>query len=238
MSRKYIIGVMQQYFTDVSLHKGDVEKLDKESLRHLKVVLRKDEDYVFRMADRDGKIFLSHLKDDSYEIIEELDEDNELSVKITVVFSLIKPDRFEWGLQKLTELGASRIVPFVARRSVIRKEGKNTLERYRKICREAAEQSHRNYIPEVTEYTSMKDLKDYLSDVNILAYEKEDPHVREIPLSGRTVTLFIGPEGGLTEEEVSELKELGFSSVSLGKRILRAETAAVYLTSIVGERVR
>ena len=82
----------------------------------------------------------------------------------------------------------------------------------------------------------MKDIKNYLSDLNVVAYEKEDSDNTKTDLNKKSITIIIGPEGGFESEEINELNKLGFINISLGKRILRAETAAIYLTSlIVGE---
>ena len=103
--------------------------------------------------------------------------------------------------------------------------------RLRKIAREAAEQSHRNIVPEVTDPIGFKELKNYMSDVNYICYESER-NIADIS-SSSSISYIIGPEGGFEEEEYKNICELGFQSISLGKRILRAETAALYMTSII-----
>ena len=108
-------------------------------------------------------------------------EDNELPYPVTAIIAVIKNDRMEWIFQKLTELGVSRIVLFEAERSQYVPEGKKRYERYRRIIREAAEQCHRNRLPELVECVSFGNIRDYKSDLNLLAYEKE---VLGIYLSG------------------------------------------------------
>ncbi len=115
---------------------------------------------------------------------------------------------------------------------MLRKE-KNRYERYRRIIREAAEQCNRNLIPELVECVPFDRIKDYRSETNLLAYEKEDKHERFS--CNAPVSFVIGPEGGFTKKEAEELMECGFVSVSLGRRILRAETAAIYVMSILAE---
>ncbi len=230
---------MQQYFCSDILHLNDEILLSEDILYHLQKVLRKDASYTFRIADGEGKICLAHLSGKTHaRIIEILDEDNELPQNITVILSLIKQDKFEWALQKLTELGAARIVPYIAERTQIVPEGKKKWERFRRIVQEAAEQSHRNRIPELCDPVDKKGLSSYLSDQNLLAYEKEDTDLTKTNVKEGSVSLLIGPEGGFSEEEIAYFKELGFRSLSLGKRILRAETAAVYLTAIVVEKMQ
>ena len=226
---------MQQYFCDRKISTGEIIDLDEEILYHLLKVLRKDSSYRFRLCDSSGTFYLAHLvSQKKCEILEQLDENNELDCDITCILSLIKNDHFELCIQKLTELGVNRIVPYQASRSVVKiKEGKK-IERLRKIAREAAEQSHRNHIPEITEVAFLKDLERYRSTNNYICYEAEK-NIASIDCDD-SVTYIIGPEGGFDRKEYETIRDMGFVSISLGKRILRAETAAIYFTSnLVGK---
>lgn len=223
---------MQQYFVDKEIQSDEIIELDKEVLHHLIKVLRKDSVYTFRIADMNGKIFHAHLIDDKRCMIDEfLDENNELDCDITCILSLIKSDKFELCIQKLTELGVKRIVPYNARRSVVKIKEKKKLERFDKIAREASEQCHRNIIPEICDPCDLKDLKNYLSERNYICYESER-NISDIDKSS-SVTYIIGPEGGFEDQEYEKIVSMGFESISLGKRILRAETAALYMTSLI-----
>lgn len=223
---------MQQYFTDTILNTGDTADLDKETLYHLIKVLRKDSSCVFRLADREGKIFHCHLINDRQCVADEfLDENNELDQDITCILSLIKNDKFELCVQKLVELGIKRIVPYQAARSVVKAKDDKKLLRIRKIVKEAAEQSHRNIIPEVCDVAQLKDLDRYLSDRNYICYESLR-EMKDIKIDG-SVTYIIGPEGGFEDSEYLKITETGYEPVSLGKRILRAETAAIYMSSVL-----
>ncbi|MBR5754389.1 MAG: 16S rRNA (uracil(1498)-N(3))-methyltransferase [Erysipelotrichaceae bacterium] len=223
---------MQQYFIDRSLNTGDIIMLDDDVLHHLIKVLRKDSSYVFRLADKDGKIFHAHLLNKKEcEVGEFVDENSELDCDITCIMSLIKSDRFELAIQKLVEIGVKRIVPYESYRSVMKIKDEKKIERFRKIAREAAEQSHRNIIPEITEPVSIKGLKDCMSENNYICYESEK-QIIDIRAQG-SVTYIIGPEGGFDREEYEKICAMGFESISLGKRILRAETAAIYAGSII-----
>lgn len=226
---------MQQYFTDEQIHTGETLDLNEEILHHLLKVLRKDSSYVFRLCDCTETLYHAHLIDRKQcEVLERLDENNELSCDITCILSLIKNDHFELCIQKLTELGVNRIVPYQAQRSVVRFKEAKKLERIRKIAREAAEQSHRNRIPEICEVASLKDLEKYKSRNNYICYEAEK-NIASLDCQD-SITYIIGPEGGFNEKEYEKITEMGYQSVSLGKRILRAETAAIYFTSnIVGK---
>ena len=223
---------MQQYFVDINVKEGDIIALSDDILYHLIKVLRKDNNYKFRIADASGKIYLANLiSNKECKINEYINENNELNCDITCIMSLIKNDKFELTLQKLVELGVKRIVPYESKRSVVKVKDNKKLIRLNKIVKEAAEQSHRNIIPEVTDITDIKSLEQYKSELNYICYES-DKNIVNIP-SSKSISYIIGPEGGFDDEEYKKICALGFESISLGKRILRAETAAIYMTSII-----
>ncbi len=223
---------MQQYFTDRKIELDQPIRLDDETLYHLIKVLRKDSSYTFRMADLNGDIYHCHLINNCECVAtEKLDENNELDCDISCILSLIKNDKFELCLQKLTELGVKRIIPYQSVRSVVKAKDDKKVLRMRKIVREAAEQSHRNFIPEVCEVASLIKLKDYLSEKNYICYESSR-NIVDID-TGASLTYIIGPEGGFEDREYETICRMGFEPISLGKRILRAETAAIYMTSII-----
>lgn len=223
---------MQQYFINKKTSVGSIEELDKDALYHLIKVLRKDNKYIFRVVDSEQEAYHAHLINNyQCEIVEALHENNELDTDITCILSLIKNDKMELCIQKVVELGVKRIVPYKSVRSVVKVKDNKKKERLEKIVKEAAEQSHRNIIPEVTDYADLKDLKKYLSESNYICYESET-NISDIPRSN-SITYIIGPEGGFENNEYQKICDMGFESVSLGKRILRAETAALYMTSII-----
>lgn len=224
---------MQQFFYSSKLNINDVAPLDKDILFQLKTVLRANDGYEFRLVDVKQNVFLCELEGNNASVIKDLKENNELDVDITVILSLIKNDKMDFALQKLTELGVKRIVPYKAYRSVVKEgKGNNKLDRFKKIVREASEQSHRNIIPEICDYSDIKDLKKYKSELNLVAYEKNDDIVNDFK-GHKSITLIIGPEGGFELEEINKIIDMGYKPISLGKRILRAETAAIYLSSII-----
>lgn len=223
---------MQQFFVNEVIENNELVSLDADVLYQLKKVLRVNNGYTFRLVDNDSNVYLCNFEDNQARIINKIDENNELDTNITVILSLIKNDKMDFAIQKLCELGVKRIVPYKAYRSVV-KEGKatNKIDRFKKIAKEACEQSHRNIIPEITDFINIKEIKNYMSDINVIAYENEDRIVNNFKCN--SITILIGPEGGFDEKELEIIKNLGFNSISLGKRILRAETAAIYLTSLI-----
>jgi len=153
-----------------------------------------------------------------------------LKIKVTLIQALIRREKFELILQKATELGVDRIVPLIMERNVVKWENEpEKMLRYRNILKEAAEQCHRLTIPEIVEPIHLKSIGTYKSELNFVAYEVED---KEHQLKKRlkkcdSVSIIIGPEGGISPREIDLLNTSGFESVSLGSRIYRAETAAM-----------
>lgn len=233
---------MQQYFYDRPLSIDAQIELDAEIAHHQMTVLRHKDGELFRMADSDGKIFLAKLilqKNQAFaHILSPLDESNEMRVRVTVIQALIKGDRWDYFLQKATECGVNTIVPYLSERNVVKYDPKDAgkkLERWRKIVKEAAEQCRRNKVPVITEPIDQQGLKTYKSQTNFVAYEDESHGVqlKEIDLSTDSVSIVIGSEGGFSKHEIQTLTDLGFSSVGLGKRILRAETAAIVALTLI-----
>jgi 16S rRNA (uracil1498-N3)-methyltransferase len=163
-------------------------------------------------------------------------------LQITLGIALVKNEHLEWAIQKATELGVSRLVPLVTRRSVVRPpvgRTSNRLTRWQTVAREAAQQSMRWEIPEVTQPVPFASwcAQHAHADVRLLLWENPQAAVLRDQLHGRprprSVVLAIGPEGGFEAEEVSTAKQQGFEVVSLGPRILRTESAALAALSIL-----
>lgn len=156
---------------------------------------------------------------------------NEPEYAVTLYQSILKKDKMEWVFEKCTEIGVFRFVPVLSEHSV--KQGVNTA-RARKIAQEAAEQSRRGIIPQISEISSFVDAVQEAKKsgaVCVLAHNEGDAEhlgafARAHDLSGG-VNVFIGPEGGFSGTEAAHASQNGFHIVSLGKRTLRAETAAI-----------
>lgn len=151
-------------------------------------------------------------------------------IEVTLIQSLIRKEKFELVLQKATELGVHKIVPLILERNVVKWENEpEKMNRYRHILLEAAEQCHRLTIPELCDPITIKNINDYKSEQNFVAYEVEDAshQLKNVLKNTKTITLIIGPEGGISPKEINQLTTLGFESVSLGSRIYRSETAAM-----------
>lgn len=163
-------------------------------------------------------------------------------VSLTVYLPLIRPERFEWALQKCVELGAARLAPVAFARSLpADRADARKLERWRRIVREAAEQSCRAVLPPLDEPVSFAVAceRAAAADLSLILWEREAPPLREAlrPPTGllapASVALLSGPEGGIADEELTVARARGIISVSLGPRILRAETAPIAATAII-----
>ena len=174
------------------------------------------------------------------EIKKENQLDTELSKEIIIAFGMIKEQKQDFMMQKLAELGVSKLIPLDMERSVVKidpKKEEKKLERWRLILKEASEQSHRSSVPELTKIMSIKDLEKEDADLKLVLSVNEKTKMLKNVLQNidnyDRIIIVVGPEGGITPKEEKKLSELGFQSVSLGNRILRAETASIYITSII-----
>lgn len=167
----------------------------------------------------------------------------EPSVQVTLAQALLKKDNFEWVLQKGTEIGVTRFVPLITARTVAAgDEGVSPAkrERWARIVREAAEQSRRGALPPIEVPLTLSAALDSLTaDLMLIAWEEEratglrDALAPLRAVDMPQVTIFIGPEGGFTAQEVAQAQARGARVVSLGMRILRAETAATAAALLV-----
>ncbi|MCH7746000.1 MAG: 16S rRNA (uracil(1498)-N(3))-methyltransferase [Chloroflexi bacterium] len=161
--------------------------------------------------------------------------DGEPDVRLVLYQGMLKSDRFEFVLQKGTELGVSAFVPVSCARSVAKGDSANRSVRWRKIITEAAEQSGRGRIPILEKPSEFFNACDAHEGPGLIPWEEEaDAGLRSVlerwkasDIGISSVSIFIGPEGGFTREEVEYARSKGIVAVSLGKRILRAETAGI-----------
>ncbi|RGS30606.1 16S rRNA (uracil(1498)-N(3))-methyltransferase [Eubacterium sp. AF22-8LB] len=231
---------MKQVYLDQIINVNDTLALDSKQAHHIFDVLRTSSKEKIRIVTKSSGVFYGHVLDKpKLHIDEKLDVLKEHQ-SITLCCALIKQDKFEWMLQKACELGVSKIVPFVSKNTVVKldeKKAEKKLVRWNEILLAATKQCNRNTLVELESVVSLKDLVNYKSECNVVAYEKEsDPskhmahYLQSNPYS---ITVCIGPEGGFEESEIKVLNDFGFENCSLGKNILRAETAACYVLSAI-----
>ena len=175
-------------------------------------------------------------------VVKKIQTSNESNVEIDLYQGLPKSDKMELIIQKTTEIGISKIIPIDMQRCVVKldeKEAKKKIDRWQKIAETAAKQSKRDKIPQVENRTKLKEVINQISqyDVFFVAYEEENINNLKNELNNLPkkefykIGILIGPEGGIDIREVKELKQNGAKIVSLGKRILRCETAPIVMTS-------
>ena len=155
---------------------------------------------------------------------------------ITIALAIFKFDRMEWAIEKSTELGVMQIVPVIAARTekhLAAAAGKR-VERWRRISRQASEQSRRMSVPVVADPISFKQLPGLQAQVRIVLSEVEEHMTLKnaVPAGSQSLALAFGPEGGWKEQELESLHEAGWTAASLGRTILRAETAVVAAVAI------
>jgi 16S rRNA (uracil1498-N3)-methyltransferase len=160
------------------------------------------------------------------------------SVPVTLVLSIFKFDRMEWAIEKCTELGVARIVPTIAKRTEthLATTAAKRVERWRRIAQQAAEQSRRSSVPEISQPMKAQDAVALTGSLRILLSEIETgAMLKSVLQSARAgdVLLALGPEGGWTSGEIDLFQQRGWTAVSLGGTILRAETAAIAGLAVV-----
>lgn len=242
-SRFPLFRFMQQYFCDVPLQVGKLYEFTKDQAHHAGTVLKLDHETVRLVYDEKG-YFATCYRDGKKVVamVEKEDERvNELPCHITLAIALIRREKFEWILQKACELGVDTILPFESSRCVVhakKEKADRQKERWYSIVQSAAEQCKRNHIPEVKDIILFSQLADYEADLKMCAYENAygtSEYISDLYHGEKNILVVIGPEGGFSECEIEQLVQSDYSACTLGSRILRAETAAVYALSVLGE---
>ena len=160
----------------------------------------------------------------------------ELHFDLALGLPLLKGDRSEEVVEAVSQLGVRRIVPFVSSRSVVKELSPAKLERWQRIAREAAETAHRALVPEIETLVEWDALFPRLSGKIVVCWEAEEHASLVEAAMGNDISLVIGPEGGLTLEEIGVAREHRAAIVSLGLRTLRAETAAIAAVAVLASR--
>ena len=236
---------MVRFFVDAADLLQDHPLLERENAQHAKVLRLKPGEQVL-LCDGNGQEALAEIASSdggsvTLNILQRRASQSEASVFVSVYMAFPKSDKLEHVIQKATELGACEIVAFPSARCVSRPDEKSIrkkLERWQKIAASAAEQSGRGRIPRVLILSSFQEAlaRAAACDKALLFYENEESLTLQSALNAssyQTVSLLTGPEGGLEESEVLQAREAGLQVCTLGKRILRCETAPLCALSAV-----
>lgn len=229
---------MQRYFVKEKNKEDFI--LENSDIHHIKKVMRcKNNDKIEIVYNK--KVFLCNIDNiDTLKlsIIDSYEEERESNINLTIAISLVQEQKFDLILQKLTELGVNTIIPLKTERSIVKidkqkEEKKKT--RWESICKEASEQSHRVTIPKIENIINMNELLTYKQQQNLICSlnDKTKPLEEYLKEDIKEILFVIGPEGGFTNKEEEFLIQNGFLSTTLGKRVLRVETAAIYVASII-----
>lgn len=228
---------MQRYFI-----KNKDMLLEESDIRHIKKVMRMNINDKIEVV-YNNKLHIceiTSLEPFNIKVIEKLDEDKKTKIELTVAVDLVKEQKMDLILQKLTELGVSRIIPVSMERSIVKldKERFNKKKvRWESICKEASEQSKRTNIPIIEDIKSIKDLTKEDADLKLVASTKEKEKLLNYYLQSiedcAKIIMVIGPEGGISDKEEDILVSNGYNRVSFGNLIFRVETATIYVASII-----
>lgn len=231
---------MQRYFSN---QKNDnFLILNDDDIYHITRVMRlKDGDKVEVVYNEELYICeLITINDKlNFQIIKKEEVVIEESLDITLIIPLLQEQKIDYILQKSTELGVSTIIPYIAKRSVVKlteEKFKKRIERWVKICKEASEQSKRLSIPRVMQLRKIDDLKNIRGLKILCSTEKGIPSIKNYLKKNSNyvkMTVVIGPEGGFDPSEEETLVNLGFNQVSLGDFILRVETVPLVIMSMI-----
>jgi 16S rRNA (uracil1498-N3)-methyltransferase len=236
---------MHRFFVDPQNFTDDRVVFPAETAHQIRNVLRLRVGSAVVVLDNSGAEYEGVLRQvDKQQVVGKLvakrPSPNEPTVHLTLYQSLMKRDKFEWVLQKGTEIGVSQFVPVVTRRSLVQDVDlkANKQARWYKIITEAAEQSRRGRIPTLQPpQTLALALADHPAQPGLIAWEEAAELTLRGALAGMArpsaISLFIGPEGGFAAEEVEVAQAAGIHPITLGKRILRAETAALVAAALV-----
>ena len=242
---------MSKFFIETEQIKNNIIIITGGDVNHIKNVLRlkiSDEIEVCnKNTEENYACKITNLTNDFIEckIISKIEEKSEGNVKIDLFQGLPKFDKMELIIQKGTELGISKFIPVKFNRCIVKidkKDENKKIDRWKKIVEVASKQSGRDIIPEVKNIVGIKEICDIIKeyDIVILAYELEKNNSLKNELlkikntkDNYRIAIIIGPEGGIENEEVNLLKDAGAKVVSLGKRILRTETACLQMASII-----
>lgn len=246
---------MESFFVNPANIKNGRAEIDGDEFHHLARVSRKKVGELIYLFDGTGRIYTARIvkitrESAECEIVEENFMKGELPVNLSVAQAVLKnPERFEFAIEKLTEIGVNRIIPLITERVIPAKSPEdispNKMERWRKIIFSACKQSNRAIIPELCKPVNFKNLLSTFGehDKKIIFHEGENfkrilfyDYLDELKNAG-SILIAIGPEGGFSDGEIEMAISFGFDVISLGDRRLRSETASVIASGIIAQFV-
>lgn len=240
---------MSNFFIDSGNIDGENAYVTGSDVNHIKNVLRMKESDEIKLSTGDGLLYTAKISEFLPDrivcrIIDCEGDKSELPAKIVLFQGLPKKDKMELIIQKAVELGVSEIVPVMMKRTIVKlednKKEQKKLERWRTISLTAAKQSGRAIVPEVSDFITFNEAVKQAKglEYNLIPYENEKGMdkarelIKELK-NKKSIGIFIGPEGGIAEDELELAINAGAKPISLGNRILRTETAGLALVSVI-----
>lgn len=240
---------MYRFYVDDGQISGDTISITNSDVNHIRNVLRLKPKDLIVICDGKGidyNCVIENISKDCIlaKILDSHKNETELTAKIYLFQGIPKKDKMELIIQKAVELGIYEIIPVTTRRGIVKYSDKEKerkkINRWQSIATSAAKQSDRGLIPSIHEIMSFSEALLYSKDLEckLIPYEKaKDIKVTRDIIHGinnkKSIAIFIGPEGGFEEEEIDMAESDGFSPISLGKRILRTETAGIAVLSMI-----
>lgn len=243
---------MPKFFIETNQINEDLIYLQGEDVNHIANVLRKKTGENINICNNDtSENFLCRIENIEKEkiickILEKLEAKSEANIQITIFQGLPKADKLELIIQKCVELGVKEITPINMERCIVKLDNKSEIkkiERWQKIAEVAAKQSGRDSITEINAVENLKSVCNLIQkyDIVLVAYEEEKENslkyeIEKMKLLNKKnlkIGIVIGPEGGISPQEIDSLKKFGAKIVTLGNRILRTETVALVVASIL-----
>lgn len=239
---------MYRFFVDKEKTTGDTIVIDGGDYNHIKNVLRMkigDDILISDKEEREYQCTITEFTKDTVvtKIVDVFATESELNTKIYLFQGLPKADKMELIIQKAVELGVYEIIPVNTKRTVVKLDAKKEekkIERWNAIANSAAKQSKRQIIPKVSKVLALEKALELASELEMVMVPYENAkgmsHAKATikeAASKKSIGIFIGPEGGFEENEIRKAMETGAIPISLGKRILRTETAGMAILSIL-----
>lgn len=243
---------MPKFFVKQEQINENLVNIIGDDVNHIKNVLRlkiDDEIQICNINNEENFICaINKIEKQSIKcnILKKINSNIETNIDITIFQGLPKADKMELIIQKTTELGVKEIIPILMKRCIAKidnKKEKQKIERWQKIAEIASKQSGRDIIPKINDAINLENICNLINnyDIVLVAYENENENTLKKELESLKkltnkkikIAVIIGPEGGIDLEEIEQLKNNGAKSITLGKRILRTETVALVLTSII-----
>ena len=228
---------MQRYFSNIKENNNLI--LANDDIYHITKVMRMKDDSKIEVV-YNSKLYICSILLDILPSVSIIKEEESLvkELNVTLVVPLLKEQKFDLILQKSTELGVSEIIPVNMERCLVKQSDREEkkVERWNKICKEAAEQSKRTSIPVVTPVKNLKDLVNMEGLKVVCSTSEKANNIKKFLTVNNKydkIIIVVGPEGGISNKEEEFLANNGFTRVSLGNRIMRVETVPLFIISIL-----